>query len=165
MNDYLNLKVFTKYFFAQETLQVGHRAYQEIFFDVLINKLFIKKHWFRFAFIWNIACTSWNEIKKTYYNWLSKAATVLAPVCCQKHQKVPDQLLVCGIGDLWRTWMIPNWLYTSPECLDHPGSILYPSQSSEVPYCKDQKLVRNFFFAVSYSKPTVQLSLRLKKLP
>ena len=37
---------------------------------------------------------------------------VLEPVCCKKQQKkVPDQLQVCGIGDLWRTWMIPNWLY------------------------------------------------------
>jgi hypothetical protein len=34
----------------------------------------------------------------------------LEPVCCKKRQKiVPDQLLVCGVGDLWRTWRIPNW--------------------------------------------------------
>ena len=45
-------------------------------------------------------------------------------VCSKK--KVPDQLLVCRIGDLWRTWMIPNWLYMRPnDCSDHPGSILY----------------------------------------
>ena len=38
------------------------------------------------------------------------------PVCCKKQQKkVPDQLLVCRIGDLWRTWMIQNWLYMSPS--------------------------------------------------
>ena len=31
-------------------------------------------------------------------------------VCFQKRQKnVPDQLLVCGIGDLWRFWMVPLW--------------------------------------------------------
>ena len=39
---------------------------------------------------------------------------LLEPVCCKKQQKkVPDQLLVCRIGDLWMTWMIPNWLYES----------------------------------------------------
>ena len=31
------------------------------------------------------------------------------PVCCKKQQKSSDQLLVCRIGDHWRTWMIPNW--------------------------------------------------------
>ena len=50
---------------------------------------------------------------------------VLEPVCCKKQQKkVPDQLQVCGIGDLWRTWIIPNWLYMSPsDSTDHQGSI------------------------------------------
>ena len=73
--------------------------------------------------------------------FLSKSLTqALEPVCCKKQQKkVPDQLLVCGIGDLWRTWMIPNWLYMSPsDSLDHPGSILYHSESSEVPYSTNQ---------------------------
>ena len=42
---------------------------------------------------------------------------------------------ICSVGDLWRTWMIPNWLYMSPsDSPDHPGSILYHSESSEVPY-------------------------------
>ena len=40
--------------------------------------------------------------------------------------KVPDQLLVCGKGDLWRTWMIQNWSCMSPsDSFDHTGSILY----------------------------------------
>ena len=39
---------------------------------------------------------------------------VLEPVCCKKQQKkVPDQLLVCEIGVLWRFWMVykidPGW--------------------------------------------------------
>ena len=34
----------------------------------------------------------------------------LEAVCCKKRQKiVHDQLLVWGVGDLWRTWRIPNW--------------------------------------------------------
>ena len=59
----------------------------------------------------------------------------LEPVCCKKQQKkVPDQLLVCGIGDLWRTWMIPNWLHMSPsDSPDHPGSIYYHLQRSHIP--------------------------------
>ena len=54
----------------------------------------------------------------------------LVPVCCKKQQKkVPDRFLVCVIGDLWRTWMIPNWFYLSPSDFpDHPGSILYHSE-------------------------------------
>ena len=65
---------------------------------------------------------------------------MVEPVCCKKQQKkVPDQLLFCGIGDLWRTLMIPNWLYMSPsDSPDHPGSILYRSESSEVPYSTNQ---------------------------
>ena len=38
---------------------------------------------------------------------------------------------------------------------DNPGSILYPSGPSEVPYSANKSLVRNFFFAVSYSKPAL----------
>ena len=89
---------------------------------------------------------------------------LLEPVCCKKQpKKVPDQLLVCGIGDLWRTCMIPNWSHclhlvlntqetlgyserdtSSVLCMiasdspDHPGSILYHSESSEVPYFTNQ---------------------------
>ena len=50
-------------------------------------------------------------------------------------KKVTDQVLVCRIGNLWRTWMIANWLYMSPsDSLNDPGSIFYHSESSEVPY-------------------------------
>ena len=51
---------------------------------------------------------------------------LLEPICCKKQQK--KVILVCEIGDLWRTWLIPNWLYMymSPsDSPDHPGSILY----------------------------------------
>ena len=42
--------------------------------------------------------------------------------------------------------MIPNWLYMSPsDSPDHPGPILYHSESSEVPYSTNKWLVRNFF--------------------
>ena len=35
----------------------------------------------------------------------------LESVCCKKRQKiVQDQLPVWEVGDLWRTWRIPNWL-------------------------------------------------------
>ena len=61
----------------------------------------------------------------------------LEPVCCKKQQKkIPDQLLVCGIGDFWRTWMIPNWFYMSPsDTPDHPGSIytIQNCQRSPIP--------------------------------
>ena len=53
-----------------------------------------------------------------FYSWMN----TLEPVC---KKKVHDQLLVCGIGDLWRIWMIPNWLYMSPSYSPaHPGSTL-----------------------------------------
>ena len=46
------------------------------------------------------------ELKIVYQDFVGK---ILEPVCCKKQQKkVPDQLLVCGIGHLWRTWMIRN---------------------------------------------------------
>ena len=82
----------------------------------------------------------------------------LEPVCCKKQQiKVPDQLLVCGIGDLWRTWMIPNWLYMSPsDSLDHPGSILYHSAGIfRGPLFHKPVTGQELFFAVSYSKPAL----------
>ena len=56
--------------------------------------------------------------------------------------------------------MIPSWFRMSPSYSpDHLGSILYRSKSSEVPYSTNQYMVRNFF-AVSYSKPALEL-LRL----
>ena len=69
-----------------------------------------------------------------------KVLMLLKPVCCKKkQQKVPDQLLISGIGDLWRTWMIPKWLFTSPsDSFDYPGSILHHSESSGVPYSTNQ---------------------------
>ena len=49
--------------------------------------------------------------------------------------------------------MISNWLYmSSSDSLDHPGSILYHSEFSQVVYSTNQYLVKNFFFAISYIK-------------
>ena len=88
-------------------------------------------------------CEGWMTFK--WWNsmlWYhqSNISQVLKPVCCKKQQKkVPDQLLVCWIGDLWKTWMIPNWLFMSPsDSPDHSESILYHSKSSEVPYSTNQ---------------------------
>ena len=39
---------------------------------------------------------------------------VLEAICCKERQKkVPDQLLVWEVGDLWRTWRNPNWFWMS----------------------------------------------------
>ena len=53
---------------------------------------------------------------------------MLEQVCCKKRQeKVPDQLLVCEIGDLLRNLMIPNWfkmgLSEFPDDDDQFGTI------------------------------------------
>ena len=61
------------------------------------------------------------------------------------------KLLVCRIGDLWRTWMITNWLKMSP------GSILYYSESSEVSYPQTSNW-SGTFFDVSYNKPAPTLN-------
>jgi hypothetical protein len=56
----------------------------------------------------------------------------LEPVCCKKQQKkVPNQLLVFGIEDLNFSKLI---VYDPNGSLDLPGSNLYHSESSEVPY-------------------------------
>ena len=45
------------------------------------------------------------QVKSSMELWAA-----LELVCCKKRQKiVPDQLLVCGLGDLWRTWRFPSW--------------------------------------------------------
>ena len=44
------------------------------------------------------------------FAFLPENPCIRPKVCYKKQQiKVSDQLLVFGIGDLWRTWMIPNW--------------------------------------------------------
>ena len=71
------------------------------------------------------------EISSKFCQTLATSLCNLEPVCCKKQQKkVPDQLLVCGIGDFWRTWMIPNWLIVHE-------SKWFP-WSSEVPYFTNQ---------------------------
>ena len=42
---------------------------------------------------------------------------------------------------------------------DHPGSILYYSKSSDIPYSQDKPVTGQApFFAVSYSKPALEIS-------
>ena len=43
-----------------------------------------------------------NTAKCCLFHW------ILEPVCCKKQQK-----MVCGVGDLWRTWRIPHWFWIS----------------------------------------------------
>ena len=45
-------------------------------------------------------------LRKTRYKSGWRTDLYLEPVCCKI---VPNQLLVWGVGDLWRTWRIPNW--------------------------------------------------------
>ena len=80
---------------------------------------------FQFAF--------WNQYCSHQTSWLE-------PACCMKWQNiVPDQLLVCGVGDLWRTWRIPNWFWMSISYShDHLESIWYHSEPSKGAYFPNQ---------------------------
>ena len=77
----------------------------------------------------------------------------LEPVCCKKHQKiVPDQLLVCRVGDLWRTWLILN------ESKLFPWSSrisLVPFRTFRGPLFPKPVTGQELFLAVSYSKPAL----------
>ena len=53
---------------------------------------------------YNHLCANASSVKKDSY---------VEPSCCKKRQKkVPTKKLVCGIGDVWRFWMVPNWSYS-----------------------------------------------------
>ena len=52
-------------------------------------------------------------IKSLMVSSPDQSSQPLEPVCCKKWYKiVPGHLLVCGVGDVWRTWRIPNWFGT-----------------------------------------------------
>ena len=74
---------------------------------------------------------------------------LLEPVCCKKQQKkVPDQLLVCRIGELWSTWksrinFIPFRIFRGP--------LFYKPVTGQ-----------ELFFAVSYSKPVLACLSKLR---
>ena len=65
---------------------------------------------------------------------------VVEPICCKKQQKkVPNQLLVCGIGDLNDSKLTPS---DSP---DHQGSILYHSELQRSPIPQTRNWPGTFF--------------------
>ena len=39
-----------------------------------------------------------------FFSWWTRASLLW-----EMTKKVPVQLMVCRVGDLWRTWRIPNW--------------------------------------------------------
>ena len=68
------------------------------------NTIFLKK------------CHIYRLHAKTHILYTQCEVLHLELVCCKMQQtKVPDQLLVCRIGDFWRTWIIPNSSYMSPS--------------------------------------------------
>ena len=79
-------------------------------------------------------------ITRISLNWTSLKQILLEPLCSKKKQKkILDQLLVCRIGDLWRFWMVQNWL-----CMirgipwTHIQLVWNHSDPSEVPYSANQ---------------------------
>ena len=91
-------------------------------------------------------------------NW--PLGSILEPVCCKKQkQKVLDQLLVCGIGNLRRSeWyeVDPGW---SGESL---GQSVWNHQRSPILQTSNWS---GIFFAVSYSKlALVGIGLSQRKL-
>ena len=74
--------------------------------SIVINRtlLSIKEHSWICRDSKSVKC---DFIKLFFQNCRVLTSTVLESVCCKKQQKkVPDQLLVCRIGDLWRFWMV-----------------------------------------------------------
>ena len=61
-------------------------------------------------------------------------------------KRVPDQLLGCGIGDLWRFWMVWNWSWMIRGITWN-----HANMESFMSYSANQEL----FFDVSYSKPAL----------
>ena len=47
--------------------------------------------------------TNLDKFKQIWVGWLE-------PSCCvRSSKKVPTKKLFCGIDDIWRSWIIPNW--------------------------------------------------------
>ena len=117
---------------------------------------------FMFLCVFNRYSHGWlqtRELGQTslcYHGWLTcwpaliwtlnLVQIVLEPVCCKKQQQqkknVLDQLLVCGIWPWDQALKDLNdfklIVYETKWFPYHPGSILYHSESSEVPYSTNQ---------------------------
>ena len=100
--------------------------------------------------------TSWNQFLFSWlctFNFIKYALNFRASLLYEAAKKVTG---LPNRGPL-KEGMIPNWLHmSSSDSLDYPGSILYRSESSEVPYSTNQYLTgQRLSFAVSYSKPAL----------
>ena len=81
----------------------------------------------------------------------------LKPICCKKQQKkVPDQLLVCGIGDLWRYKIDPGWSRESRGLIYNQFGIIQLLQSSPIPQTS------NWFLQQTGSRSTFDLETALE---
>ena len=82
--------------------------------------------------------------------------SILEPVCCKKWQKKgQDQLLVCKIGDLRRTWMIQTdgiWVQVISLIIQDQLYTVQNPKSFPIPQTSNWS---GSFFAVSYSKPAL----------
>ena len=70
------------------------------------------------------------------FSWGISSICLLEPVCCKKQQKkVPDQLLVCGIGYLWRTWFQTDciWVQVIPLIIQYQFYTIQNLQRSPIP--------------------------------
>ena len=137
--------------------------FQNLRNQIMTTNLWVEQFWYDYKMRWDpdeyggvdmLHVPSdhiWRPDIVLYNKWVIKC---LEPICYTEWQKkVPDQLLVCGIGHLRRFWMILNGLWMSQsDLLDRLGSIWYHSGPSEVPYSTNQYLVRYFFFATWYNK-------------
>ena len=85
---------------------------------------------------------------------------LLEPVCCKKQEKkVPDQLPVCRIGDLWRTWFQTDciWVQVIPLIIQNQFHTIQNLQRSPIPQTSNWS---GTLFAVSYSKPALVVVFR-----
>ena len=109
------------------------------------NTIFLKK------------CHIYRLHAKTHILYTQCEVLHLELVCCKMQQtKVPDQLLVCRIGDFWRTWIIPNSSYTSPSdplIIQDQFYTIQNLQRSPIPQTSNWS---GTFFAVSYSKSALE---------
>ena len=78
----------------------------------------------------------------------------LASTRKKNNKKSSWQLLVCGIFDLWRFWIVWNWSWGITWT--HAKSVWNHWGPSKGPYSANLSVT---FFAVSNSKPTLRLKL------
>jgi len=78
-------------------------------------------------------------------------------------KKVPDQLLDCRKGDLWRTWMIPNLFEYESKWFPWSSRINFiPFRIFRGPLFHKPVTGQELFFAVSYSKPALVVRIGLR---